>query len=438
LSDVTPVGEQHLDDDDRRRRGWGIFDRWGNAFKFTALLLIIAAIGAGAWMLGSSNSKGVKIYVEAADSVGMDPFTTEGIAPTPAEATDSSSTTGLFGGSGDNGICAPDKLVAFLESSPDKAAAWVAALNADPTLSWSGGNNLQVSDIAAYVAELTPTFLNVDTPVTNQGFKDGEPTPRQSLLEKGTAVLVDKDGVPRVRCYCGNPLNPPDDDTTTTDVMVTEGEETTTSTEGEETTTSIEGEETTTSIEGEETTTSIEGDIDFQPECESIGAMPTGATDITTAPVDYNADGTPDVLRVYRLGSVWHVRAEIGGSAVADDVLVGPGPTMAAIGGATVDSFPGEEAWVKVGSGSSTDIIGLLMLLDCDLKRVLLGGTDADANGSLTQPAHHPAPEGTSGRPALSRSGAGARSEAGRSRACWQTSTTLRRTQTAAAPRSRA
>lgn len=37
----------------------------------------------------------------------------------------------------------------------------------------------------------------------------GKATPRQDVLQKGTAVLVDPYGVPRARCFCGNPLLPP-------------------------------------------------------------------------------------------------------------------------------------------------------------------------------------------------------------------------------------
>ena len=51
--------------------------------------------------------------------------------------------------------------------------------------------------------------LRFDTRVTNHGFNDGEATPFQSLLEAGTAVLVDNTGVPRVKCNCGNPLAEP-------------------------------------------------------------------------------------------------------------------------------------------------------------------------------------------------------------------------------------
>src|SRR5206468_3821186 len=111
--------------------------------------------------------------------------------------------------SGNQKVCDPEKLIAFLMGHPDKAAAWVGALNADPTLKWSGQTPLKVSDIPAYIHDLGPTFLSADTRVTNHGFFNGKATPHQSVLQAGTAVLVDKSDIPRARCACGNPLLPP-------------------------------------------------------------------------------------------------------------------------------------------------------------------------------------------------------------------------------------
>ena len=56
------------------------------------------------------------------------------------------------------------------------------------------------------MAGLTDVILAVDTRVTNHGFRNGSAYAIDSVLQAGTAVLVDSFGVPRVRCYCGNPL----------------------------------------------------------------------------------------------------------------------------------------------------------------------------------------------------------------------------------------
>jgi hypothetical protein len=105
---------------------------------------------------------------------------------------------GLYGGTRDKAACDGDKLVAFLADNPDKAEAWAGVLGIAPDA------------IAGYVADLTPVVLTTDTRVTNHGFRDGKATSLQSVLEAGTAVLVDPYGTPRVKCGCGNPLLPPE------------------------------------------------------------------------------------------------------------------------------------------------------------------------------------------------------------------------------------
>jgi hypothetical protein len=87
--------------------------------------------------------------------------------------------------------------VAFLEANPDKARAWAGVLG------------VRTADIETYVDGLTPVLLQRDTRVTNHGFRNGRATPTQSILQAGTAVLVDEYGVPRVKCNCGNPLLEP-------------------------------------------------------------------------------------------------------------------------------------------------------------------------------------------------------------------------------------
>ncbi len=105
---------------------------------------------------------------------------------------------GLYGGSGDVHVCDPQQLVAFLNAHQDKAAAWARVLGIAPT------------DIGRYVATLTPVVLTGDTLVGNHGFRDGAATSLLSVLQAGTAVLVDATGTPRVKCNCGNPLTSPE------------------------------------------------------------------------------------------------------------------------------------------------------------------------------------------------------------------------------------
>lgn len=106
-------------------------------------------------------------------------------------------TLGLYGGTLNNSSCDRDAMVAFLRSNLDEEAAWASVQGISP------------ADLPAYIAELTPLILRSATAVTNHGFTDGKATTVHSVLQAGTAVLVGKFGVPRARCYCENPLTPP-------------------------------------------------------------------------------------------------------------------------------------------------------------------------------------------------------------------------------------
>lgn len=87
--------------------------------------------------------------------------------------------------------------MSFLLANGGKAAAWAGVLG------------IPASRIPEYVGGLTPVVLRADTRVINHGYRDGTATARQSVLQAGTAVLVDEYGVPRVKCGCGNPLAEP-------------------------------------------------------------------------------------------------------------------------------------------------------------------------------------------------------------------------------------
>lgn len=104
---------------------------------------------------------------------------------------------GLYGGTKNNAVCDPEKLIAFLQSNTEKAKAWAGVLGIGTT------------EIASYVRSLTPVVLTRDTRVTNHGYANGKATTIPAVLQAGTAVMVDRFGVPRVKCGCGNPLTEP-------------------------------------------------------------------------------------------------------------------------------------------------------------------------------------------------------------------------------------
>ena len=180
-------------------------------FLWVALVAVVA-VAAGVFVLaGGDSASADEVVLESATAAGEDPFF-ESIAKSAvavegggvelagtggaAVASLAGDTPGLYGGTGED-ACDPAALVAFLEGNATKAAAFAEVLGIAP------------DGIADYVATLTPVVLREDTRVTNHGFSDGKATPRQSVLQAGTAVLVDDRGVPRVKCSCGNPLTEP-------------------------------------------------------------------------------------------------------------------------------------------------------------------------------------------------------------------------------------
>lgn len=182
--------------------------------------LLIGAIAVVIVWPGDSSAKAVTL--EPADQPGPDPFTDSvqtSEVPTIAQPAAVKATAmrdqlsrdattsvlvatgtapGLYGGSGDVRVCDAEKLVSYLDEHQDKAQAFADVLGIAP------------DGIAGYVAALTPIVLVQDTVVTNHGFEDGHATELRSVLQAGTAVMVDAQGVPRVKCNCGNPLTPPE------------------------------------------------------------------------------------------------------------------------------------------------------------------------------------------------------------------------------------
>ncbi len=197
------------------------------AVRQMAVVLIIGmgllASACGASLTTPETEAAGEVFLEAKLAPGPDPFQPDVVLPEIPElppldielvdagpdATEdaeaevltvsaiSGDEVGLYGGSLDNAVCDPEQLAAFMDQNPDKAAAWAETLD------------IEVADIRDFIQTLTPVVLRNDTRVTNHGFADGRATPRQSILEAGTAVMVDDKGVPRVRCACGNPLLEP-------------------------------------------------------------------------------------------------------------------------------------------------------------------------------------------------------------------------------------
>ena len=181
------------------------------SFVWVGLAVVLAAVLAGVgiaasgWRPGNSPDIAAMSYISANDA-GPAPFT-ESVATVKEDEIVQVSRTSmsgdvrggveqLYGGSGNMAVCDVEGLISNLHAMPNQRAAFAGALGLSP------------GQVDQYVRSLQPVVLMHDTWVTNHGYRDGRAVPFQSVLQAGTAVLIDAYGVPRVQCGCGNPLAP--------------------------------------------------------------------------------------------------------------------------------------------------------------------------------------------------------------------------------------
>ncbi|MFC7220174.1 DUF6777 domain-containing protein [Streptomyces polyrhachis] len=177
-------------------------------------LALAVSLTAGAWGVSSAAAPAAdaaELHLQPVTDAGPDPWTKStatpaagSSAPPPATAKPpkqapapralSGATQGLYGGTLDKASCDVEKQIRFLDANHDKRDAFAKV------------EGVKSDEVPVFLRSLTSVVLRADTRVTNHGFADGRATTFQSVLQAGTAVLVDDHGVPRVRCACGNPL----------------------------------------------------------------------------------------------------------------------------------------------------------------------------------------------------------------------------------------
>ncbi|MFF1654349.1 DUF6777 domain-containing protein [Streptomyces sp. NPDC058255] len=128
-------------------------------------------------------------------SPGASPGATSGASP---GQDGTGGATGEFGGSTKPGTCVVAKLKKFLTAPENSAKA----------REWARVLHIGTDEIPYYIDHLTPAVLRNDTLVTNHEYKHGKAVPFGALLQAGIAILVDHQGLPAVKCSCGNPLLP--------------------------------------------------------------------------------------------------------------------------------------------------------------------------------------------------------------------------------------
>lgn len=180
---------------------------------FLVLGLAFAAAGCGSDSKkdGSAAPKpaGQTIRFQEPEDPGPEPFTepadvsgSKTVELRTSEAggdTGGGQASGPYGGSGSDKVCDRDLLIQFLREHPAEMRAWAGVLGIDP----------DYRSVSRYIAKLHPVTLTRDTQVTNHSFVNGRAVGFQSILQAGTAVLVDRYGHPVARCRCGNPLREP-------------------------------------------------------------------------------------------------------------------------------------------------------------------------------------------------------------------------------------
>ena len=177
--------------------------RRGRRLSIAAAVATVLFTAAGS-TLTLSQPAAAEVVLEARRTAGANPFMppvgadSDDIQPVATAGTVTGGEPGLYGGRRDGSSCDTGSMVGFLQANPEQGAAWAAV------------QGIPETEIPNYVGGLTAVALRSDTAVTNHGFRAGRATPFLSVLQSGTAVLVDQFGVPRAKCYCGNPLLPPE------------------------------------------------------------------------------------------------------------------------------------------------------------------------------------------------------------------------------------
>ncbi|MFE0252626.1 DUF6777 domain-containing protein [Streptomyces sp. NPDC059010] len=209
-------------DNGGRNACWSTVDsRWEAVVRTPTRTIVTACALSAALCAGGCVGDGDEgttssgeIFLQPAAARGPDPFTdstaTSTVTPSPVARTPrpahsgqaepqtlSGETPGLYGGTRGTGSCDVGRQIDRLTADRGRARGFAQAAG------------VSRASIPGYLRGLTSVVLRADTRVTNHGYRDGRTTGYQSVLQAGTAVLVDDHGVPRVRCACGNPLAPP-------------------------------------------------------------------------------------------------------------------------------------------------------------------------------------------------------------------------------------
>ncbi|MFE9579526.1 DUF6777 domain-containing protein [Nocardia sp. NPDC006044] len=115
----------------------------------------------------------------------------------------------LYGGIPHQSVGGSD-VITYFQSDAQAASAAVEAFSSDATVQLARNVQLTATNLDDFIRTMTPVVLTVDTEVMYHRYKDGRIESDLSILQAGTAVLVDIRGVPRFRMRSGTPLTIPE------------------------------------------------------------------------------------------------------------------------------------------------------------------------------------------------------------------------------------
>ncbi|MGX1365765.1 hypothetical protein RKD19_001124 [Streptomyces canus] len=174
------------------------------AGALAAALLVAGCGGAHEHTAGATG----ELLLRPAAAPGPNPFTRSAATMPPpvtrtpqrdsaAPRTVSGGMPGLYAGTEGVGSCDVERQIGDLGADPSRRSAFARISGVSP------------ASVPGHLRTLAPVVLRADTRVTDHAYLGGRVSGHQSVLQAGTAVLVDDRGVPRVRCASGSPLTPP-------------------------------------------------------------------------------------------------------------------------------------------------------------------------------------------------------------------------------------
>lgn len=175
------------------------------AAQLVILAMVLFIRGGGDQPLEAfTGSDGYVVITVLATEPGPGPYMgsseRSAVGATSGDIAERDGPAGTFGGyAGDLAqTCDADHLAHFVTvANPDRGATWAAA------------QGVPVADVRTFTASLSPTILVAPTLATLHSLDaDGNDFAEEVVLAPATAVLVDADGNPRVRCVSGAPITP--------------------------------------------------------------------------------------------------------------------------------------------------------------------------------------------------------------------------------------